>query len=106
MGLTNIQERSILVRDKRLYDFFDISFHPVDDKIVLTLRILNDWFNEININRSISILLKFFNITDSIELIIHIRKEILEIIERIDKSYIFLTSLIADRISDALDKNV
>lgn len=105
IGLTSINERSILVRHGKLFDFNDINIHEFDEKISISARILKDWFSEIDINRVSFLMIKGNSPLDKLALVPEIRTKIVEVVERLDKRYLDLVSAICHRLLNIVDMN-
>ena len=103
LGLTNINERSILYRNGVLYDFNDINCHEFGEKISLSMRVMKDWFKEIDVNKTIFLMLKNKDIKNKVELILHVRIELTKVIEVIDKKHIDMVSTVCNRLIDIFD---
>jgi len=103
LGLTTISERSILYRDGIVYDFNDINCHEFGEKISLSMRVIKDWFTEIDVNKTIFLMLKKKDIKNKVELILHVRIELTKVIENVDKKHIDMVSTICNRLIDVFD---
>ncbi len=103
LGMTSINEKSILFRNGQLYDFNDNTCHEFDEKISLTMRIVKDWFNEIDINKTTLIMIKKPGVKDTVSLILQVRLELTKVIELIDKKYVDLVSTVCNRLIDTID---
>jgi hypothetical protein len=102
LELKQINENSIIVRDKHLYSYFE---HTGFSEKELSMRIINDHFSENDLSESLNIMLKrgTANRNDG-HLFFQLRKEITKIVRRVDKNHIYLVDHILEH-TENLYKN-
>lgn len=103
LGLTSINTRSIIIRHNTVYDFYDNTVHEFAEKAYITDAALREWFTEIDLYKTIRLMLKKTPFKDQIGQLFYVRSKLTEVIERVDKSYIHMVSSICDRIMDCID---
>lgn len=103
VGLPSINERSILMRGKKMYSYGDESVKFSDEDRCLTKALHERWFKEENMVSTLISMLKRGDSFDQINDILEIRINIEKVIKKIDRRHLNIVSIIIDRISTTLD---
>lgn len=106
VGLPSINERSILVRGDKMYDYGDETVKFSDIDRCLSKSVHSRWFNKVSMVDTLISMLKTGDKFDQINDVLEIRIKIEKVIKKINKRHLDIVSLIIDRISITLDSNL